>query len=81
MPEAQGEVGKIVDSDTGQALRRLGREIVLRWAGDGANLEPGSQCGKGNPRAAARRQQDQGVDCVDVLLLQFQHRLFNLGLS
>ena len=28
MPEAQGEVGKIVDSDTGQALRRLGKMCI-----------------------------------------------------
>ena len=57
-----------------------GREIVLRRAGSSHYKELPGQCREGNPRASARRKQDQGVDCVDIFPLQLQHGLFNLGL-
>ena len=64
-----------------QAFCSLGREIVLRRVGGSIYYKelPG-QCREGNPRASARRKQDQGVDCVDIFPLQLQRGLFNLGL-
>lgn len=63
---------------------RLSAACVERLSSDGQATVPTSNrvvsAARETRGAAARWQQDQSIDCVDILPLQFQHRLFNLGL-